>query len=160
MVLKHIAPGSRDFAAALNRHVSLRRFVVVVFVIIIRCEFNSRCPGIPHGLQLSVIVVYLYSCDDRISCGGCNRSCNGGKHGLWSTRGRCTRHLVGFRFDHARITVGTKDGCRFGECRGQDIQDFQRSLAAVRDGAKSIAVCAAAWESIRQGGVVRVRSDF
>ena len=30
----------------------------------------------------------------------------------------------------------------------------------VRDGAKSIAVCAAAWESIRQGGVVHVRNEF
>ena len=30
----------------------------------------------------------------------------------------------------------------------------------VRDGAKSIAVCSAAWQSIRQGGVVQVRSEF
>ena len=30
----------------------------------------------------------------------------------------------------------------------------------VREGAKSIAVCAAAWASIRQGGVVSVRSEF
>ena len=33
-------------------------------------------------------------------------------------------------------------------------------LPDVRDGAKSIAVCAAAWESIRQGGVVQVRNEF
>lgn len=31
---------------------------------------------------------------------------------------------------------------------------------SVRDGAQSIAVCAAAWQSIREGGVVKVRSDF
>lgn len=30
----------------------------------------------------------------------------------------------------------------------------------VRDGARSIAVCSAAWESIRKGGVIKVRSDF
>ncbi|MEZ4867019.1 MAG: Gfo/Idh/MocA family oxidoreductase [Caldilineaceae bacterium] len=31
---------------------------------------------------------------------------------------------------------------------------------SVRDGAQSIAVCAAAWQSIRAGGVVKVTSDF
>lgn len=31
---------------------------------------------------------------------------------------------------------------------------------SVRDGAKTIAVCAAAWESIRGGGVVKVHNDF
>ena len=36
----------------------------------------------------------------------------------------------------------------------------QTPSPSVRDGAKSIAVCAAAWESIRQGGVVRVRTEF
>jgi predicted dehydrogenase len=30
----------------------------------------------------------------------------------------------------------------------------------VRDGAKSVAACAAAWQSIRAGGVVKVRNDF
>ncbi|MCX6047662.1 MAG: Gfo/Idh/MocA family oxidoreductase [Chloroflexi bacterium] len=39
------------------------------------------------------------------------------------------------------------------------IEDLSPS-PSVRDGAKSIAVCAAAWESIRQGGVVKVNSDF
>jgi predicted dehydrogenase len=31
---------------------------------------------------------------------------------------------------------------------------------SVRDGAKSVAVCAAAWESIRKGGAVKVRTEF
>lgn len=30
----------------------------------------------------------------------------------------------------------------------------------VRDGAKSVAACSAAWQSIRQGGVVKVRNEF
>ncbi len=30
----------------------------------------------------------------------------------------------------------------------------------VRDGAKSIAACSAAWDSIRQGGVMKVRNQF
>jgi predicted dehydrogenase len=47
------------------------------------------------------------------------------------------------------------------------LQHFEQCLArdetpspSVRDGAKSVAVCAAAWESIRKGGVVKVRSEF
>ena len=36
----------------------------------------------------------------------------------------------------------------------------QTPSPSVRDGAKSIAVCAAAWQSIRQGGVVQVRTEF
>lgn len=44
----------------------------------------------------------------------------------------------------------------FEQCLFEDRQPSP----GVRDGAKSIAVCAAAWESIRQGGVVPVRSDF
>lgn len=31
---------------------------------------------------------------------------------------------------------------------------------SVHDGAKSVAVCSAAWQSIRQGGVVKVKNDF
>jgi predicted dehydrogenase len=31
---------------------------------------------------------------------------------------------------------------------------------SVRDGAKSIAACSAAWQSIREGGVVKVKNDF
>lgn len=47
------------------------------------------------------------------------------------------------------------------------MQQFERCLLedappspGVRDGAKSIAVCAAAWASIRHGGVVKVQTDF
>jgi len=47
------------------------------------------------------------------------------------------------------------------------LQHFERCLdedrtpsPGVRDGARSIAVCAAAWQSIRQGGVVAVRTEF
>lgn len=47
------------------------------------------------------------------------------------------------------------------------MQQFQHALEqdttpspSVHEGAKTIAVCAAAWESIRQGGVVKVRADF
>ncbi|CAN5579481.1 Gfo/Idh/MocA family oxidoreductase [soil metagenome] len=44
----------------------------------------------------------------------------------------------------------------FEQCLTEDLPPSP----SVRDGAKSIAVCAAAWASIRQGGVVKVRSDF
>jgi predicted dehydrogenase len=44
----------------------------------------------------------------------------------------------------------------FEQCLNED----RSPSPGVRDGAKSIAVCAAAWESIRQGGVVKVRNDF
>jgi hypothetical protein len=44
----------------------------------------------------------------------------------------------------------------FEQCLTEDLAPSP----SVRDGAKSIAVCAAAWASIRQGGVVKVRSDF
>jgi predicted dehydrogenase len=47
------------------------------------------------------------------------------------------------------------------------LQHFERCLdedrtpsPSVRDGARSIAVCSAAWQSIRQGGVVEVRTEF
>lgn len=44
----------------------------------------------------------------------------------------------------------------FEQCLNEDLIPSP----SVRDGAKSIAVCAAAWESIHQGGVVKVRNDF
>jgi predicted dehydrogenase len=44
----------------------------------------------------------------------------------------------------------------FEECLDQD----REPSPSVRDGAKSVAVCSAAWESIRQGGVVKVRTEF
>jgi len=44
----------------------------------------------------------------------------------------------------------------FEECLNEDT----RPSPDVRDGAKSIAVCSAAWESIRHGGVVKVRTGF
>jgi predicted dehydrogenase len=44
----------------------------------------------------------------------------------------------------------------FEECLNQD----KTPSPGVRDGAKSIAVCSAAWESIRKGGVVKARTDF
>ena len=47
------------------------------------------------------------------------------------------------------------------------LQHFEECLTegktpspSVQDGAKSVAVCAAAWESVRGGGVVKVHSDF
>jgi predicted dehydrogenase len=42
----------------------------------------------------------------------------------------------------------------------QCLLDDTEPSPSVREGAKSIAVCAAAWASIRQGGVVKVRSEF
>ena len=44
----------------------------------------------------------------------------------------------------------------FEECLTED----KAPSPGVREGAKSIAVCSAAWESIRRGGVVKVRGDF
>ena len=44
----------------------------------------------------------------------------------------------------------------FEECLDQD----REPSPSVRDGAKSVAVCSAAWDSIRQGGVVKVRTEF
>jgi hypothetical protein len=44
----------------------------------------------------------------------------------------------------------------FEECLNED----KAPSPGVQDGAKSIAVCTAAWESIRRGGVVNVYSDF
>jgi predicted dehydrogenase len=44
----------------------------------------------------------------------------------------------------------------FEECLVED----KAPLPGVRDGARSIAVCSAAWESIRKGGVVKVRTEF
>lgn len=44
----------------------------------------------------------------------------------------------------------------FEQCLNED----REPSPSVRDGAKSIAVCEAAWTSIRQGGVVKVRSEF
>jgi predicted dehydrogenase len=45
---------------------------------------------------------------------------------------------------------------QFEACLNED----RTPSPSVLDGAKSIAVCAAAWESIRQGGVVKVRTPF
>ncbi len=44
----------------------------------------------------------------------------------------------------------------FEECLLND----QTPSPSVRDGAKSVAVCSAAWQSIREGGVAKVRNDF
>jgi predicted dehydrogenase len=44
----------------------------------------------------------------------------------------------------------------FEECLNED----KTPSPSVHDGARSIAACAAAWESIRQGGVVKVQGDF
>lgn len=44
----------------------------------------------------------------------------------------------------------------FEECLLND----QTPSPNVRDGAKSVAACAAAWQSIREGGVVKVNNDF
>ena len=44
----------------------------------------------------------------------------------------------------------------FEECLEKDLDP----VPGVRDGARSIAVCSAAWESIRRGGVIRPRVDF
>jgi predicted dehydrogenase len=44
----------------------------------------------------------------------------------------------------------------FEECLMQDVAPSP----SVLDGAKSVAVCAAAWQSIRQGGAVKVRNEF
>jgi predicted dehydrogenase len=44
----------------------------------------------------------------------------------------------------------------FEECLVED----RTPSPSVRDGARSIAVCSAAWESIRNGGVVKVRNEF
>ncbi len=44
----------------------------------------------------------------------------------------------------------------FEECLNQD----KTPSPSVRDGAKSVAVCSAAWESIRKSGVVKARTDF
>jgi predicted dehydrogenase len=44
----------------------------------------------------------------------------------------------------------------FEECLNQN----KTPSPSVRDGAKSIAVCTAAWESIRRGGVVKVQGSF
>ncbi len=44
----------------------------------------------------------------------------------------------------------------FEECLTQG----KATSPGVRDGAKSIAICAAAWESIRKGGVVKPRTEF
>ncbi len=40
------------------------------------------------------------------------------------------------------------------------LNDDKTPSPSVRDGAKSVAVCSAAWESIRQGGAVRVCNEF
>jgi predicted dehydrogenase len=44
----------------------------------------------------------------------------------------------------------------FEECLNED----KSPSPGVRDGAKTVAVCAAAWESIRKGGAVKVRTEF
>ncbi|HUV90034.1 MAG TPA: Gfo/Idh/MocA family oxidoreductase [Anaerolineae bacterium] len=44
----------------------------------------------------------------------------------------------------------------FEECLNED----REPSPSVRDGAKSVAVCSAAWESIHKGGVVKVRTEF
>jgi hypothetical protein len=44
----------------------------------------------------------------------------------------------------------------FEQCLTND----QTPSPNARDGAKSVAVCSAAWQSIREGGVVKVKSDF
>ena len=44
----------------------------------------------------------------------------------------------------------------FEEC----LQEDKTPSPSVRDGARSVAVCSAAWESIRKGGAVKVRTEF
>jgi len=69
----------------------------------------------------------------------------------------------------ASMTFPAETEGAFGHQAGvmRYLQHFEECLSegktpspSVRDGAKSIAVCSAAWQSIREGGVVRVRTDF
>lgn len=101
---------------------------------------------------------------------------------LFGSKGSAIADFTDKQPGHLRLTFDKLSGCppavisfpaetegELGHAAGvlRYMQQFEACLLennvpspSVRDGAKSIAVCDAAWESVRNGGVVKVRTGF
>jgi predicted dehydrogenase len=102
--------------------------------------------------------------------------------GLYGTRASLVADFTDQQVGHIRVVQDRLGGRPVAEMtfppevegslgHGSGVMRYMRHFEAclmedrvpspgVRDGAKSIAVCSAAWQSIRQGGVVQVRNEF
>lgn len=102
--------------------------------------------------------------------------------GLYGTRGSVISDFTDQKPGHLKLMLDKLADCPPAEItfpaetegtlgHGAGVMRYMRQFEAclledttpspgARDGAKSIAACSAAWDSIRQGGVVKVRNDF
>ncbi|HXF63118.1 MAG TPA: Gfo/Idh/MocA family oxidoreductase [Caldilineaceae bacterium] len=102
--------------------------------------------------------------------------------GLYGTKGSLTADFTDKQPGHVRLVLDKLPGCPPAEItvpaetegalgHGAGVMRYMRHFEAcliedktpspsVWEGAKSIAVCAAAWESIRNGNAVKVRNEF